>query len=323
MGYKINLGGWGSVFAVPSGVVDNYIKLASGDNIKVLLFLLRHSGAEYSAEDISGLTGVSADKVKSSIEYWRQKEIISGDDRALEPSQTESAAPARAVAVPAAPVINSAIRVAATRDPQFRPIEIAEAVKASDAVDYIYKQAEILLGRPLRHAERNALMIVLEEIRLSPEITVMLIEYCSSVDKFTPRCLKDIALQWFESEITTLEQAEEYIRVQRERHSLEYQVKKMFELNSALSKQQKEYIQLWTEKLGFSLDMLDEAYQATLNGAGKLSFQYMNKILSDWYDKGYKTREQVTGNAKKKPEKAESSFDADDLDALALKRYNV
>lgn len=335
MGYKINLGGWGSVFAVPSGVVDNYIKLASGDNIKVLLFLLRHSGAEYSAEDIAGLTGVSADKVKSSVEYWRQKEIISGDERTLAPSEAVSAANSvpsvsatvttsvTAAAAQNAPAVNPAIRVAATRDPQFNPAEIAAAVRADSAVEYIYKQSEILLGRPLKHVERNALMIVLEEIGLSPEITIMLVEYCSSVGKFTPRCLKDTALSWYESEIKTIEQAEEYIAVQRERYGIEYQLKKLFELNSALSKQQKDYIHIWTEKLGFDIDMLDEAYQATLNGAGKLSFQYMNKILSDWYDKGIKTREQLAKNVRKKPEKEQSSFSTDDLDALALERYKV
>ena len=30
MNYNINLGGWNSIFAVPSDVVDKYIKIASG-----------------------------------------------------------------------------------------------------------------------------------------------------------------------------------------------------------------------------------------------------------------------------------------------------
>ena len=44
MNYNINLGGWNSIFAVPSDVVDKYIKIASGSNIKVLLYFLRHCG---------------------------------------------------------------------------------------------------------------------------------------------------------------------------------------------------------------------------------------------------------------------------------------
>lgn len=321
MSYKINLGAWGKVFAVPSGVVEHYIKLASGENIKVLLFLLCNSGAEYSAEDIAAATGVTPEKAASSIEYWRQKNILAESDGSLIPSQTvfpQADTPATTAAETS--VVNAAIRVAATREPQFAPKEIADTVRASAAVEFIYKHSEKLLGRPLKHAERNALMIVLEEIGLSPEITIMLAEYCASVDRFTPRVLKDTALAWYEAEIKTIEQAEEYIRIQRDRYCTEARLKKLFELNCAFSKQQKEYIHLWTEKLGFDTEMLDEAYQATLNGAGKLSFQYMNKILYSWYDKGIKTTEQIE-KAAKKPKKETASFEADDLDALALERY--
>ena len=48
MNYMINLGSWGSVFAVPSDVVDKYIKIASGSSIKVLLYFLRHCGEQLS-----------------------------------------------------------------------------------------------------------------------------------------------------------------------------------------------------------------------------------------------------------------------------------
>lgn len=326
MAYKINLGGWNSIFAVPSCVVDNYIKLASGDNLKVLLYLLRNSGAFFSEEDIAAQTGVSADKVKSSVEYWQQRGVISQSEDALVPSETAHAAvpSVRTAEEKNDNVIPSAVRVAATRDTQFKPKEIADAVKASSRVEYIYKQSEKLLGRPLKHVERNALMIVLEDIGMSPEITLMLVEYCHSVDKFTPRFLKDSALSWFEAEINTIELAEEHIKMLRERHGTEYKLRAMFEINSAFSKQQKEYIHTWTEKMGFDLDMLDEAYQATLNGAGKLSFQYMNKILSSWYDKGIRTREQIPQRDPKKTEKTEQpSFEITDLDELALGRYKT
>ena len=44
MSYHINLGQWNSVFAVPASLVDQHIKLASEAQLKVLLYILRHSG---------------------------------------------------------------------------------------------------------------------------------------------------------------------------------------------------------------------------------------------------------------------------------------
>ena len=39
MEYFLNAGNFGSVFAVPISVVDNYIKLANEASIKVLLYI--------------------------------------------------------------------------------------------------------------------------------------------------------------------------------------------------------------------------------------------------------------------------------------------
>ena len=52
MGYKLELGAWSAVFAVPNALVDRYIKEADGDQLKVMLWLLRHNGRPYAAEDL-------------------------------------------------------------------------------------------------------------------------------------------------------------------------------------------------------------------------------------------------------------------------------
>ena len=63
MSYIINLGAWRSVFAVPSCVADNYIKIASGNQLKTLLYLLKNSGSVLTAAIISSETGVPEGEV--------------------------------------------------------------------------------------------------------------------------------------------------------------------------------------------------------------------------------------------------------------------
>jgi len=46
MSYKLNLGEWNKIFAVPQSVVDEHIKLAEEDFVKVLLVLLAHAGED-------------------------------------------------------------------------------------------------------------------------------------------------------------------------------------------------------------------------------------------------------------------------------------
>ncbi|MDE6724234.1 MAG: DnaD domain protein, partial [Ruminiclostridium sp.] len=99
--------------------------------------------------------------------------------------------------------------------------------------------------------------------------------------------------------------------------------KKMFEVTSSFSKQQEEMIDKWVNVYGLSDEMIEEAYQLTLNGAGKLSFPYMNKILEDWNSKGYKNVEQISSEKSSKTKKgtAESSFDIAEIEKMINNKY--
>lgn len=73
MSMKINLGAWNSIFAVPSSVVDEGLKFSDGVKLKVLLYLLRHSGEDVNESDISKATGVNETDIPEAVEYWVMK----------------------------------------------------------------------------------------------------------------------------------------------------------------------------------------------------------------------------------------------------------
>ena len=67
MELKVNSGVWGTMFGVPCIVADNLLKLATGEQLKVLLFMLRNSGRKLSDEEISINTGVPVMQVQDCI----------------------------------------------------------------------------------------------------------------------------------------------------------------------------------------------------------------------------------------------------------------
>ena len=69
MKFSINLGTWNSVFAVPTQVVDQHLKLAGGVHLKVLLWLLRHAGTEVDIADISKTLGIGTADIKDAMQY--------------------------------------------------------------------------------------------------------------------------------------------------------------------------------------------------------------------------------------------------------------
>lgn len=328
MGYKINLGGWNDIFAVPAVVADSYLKLASGSNLKVLLYFLRNAGKEVTAEEISAASGVKPDDVSDAFLFWEQVGLLSENNREEKGTVKNSYVPSQS------PERNEPVQVSAVsyrkieleREPRFMPGEIAKTVRGSDEVNFLFKQSEMLYGRPLKHNEQNTLMIITEDAGLPVSCALMLVEYCFSVNKPTPAFMKSVALNWLERGIMTVEKAEDEIKRLKQMNSAENEIKKMFEMNCALSKEQKNYIGKWINKYGFELEMIDEAYQLTLNKAGKLSFGYMDKIISGWFDKGVKNKEQLALSQKKfkdsKSERNTSSFDLDEIMRITMEKYS-
>ena len=89
MEYKMNLGSWNSVFAVPGDIVDKHLRLAGAAQLKVILWTLRHAGEEFTIDDISSALYMSAADVRDSMLYWKETGIICENEGVIEPSQPE------------------------------------------------------------------------------------------------------------------------------------------------------------------------------------------------------------------------------------------
>ncbi|MCM1299901.1 MAG: DnaD domain protein [Firmicutes bacterium] len=334
MKYKFNLGIWSSVFCVPAVIVDKYLKLAGESDIKVLLFLLRNSEHEFSEKELAEQLHITEEQAEESIHFWQQRKILSIDESGeITPLNTEEKIVKKENSPVLAAASSSAFsampeslvhKVNLERIPDFPPVEIADTVRGSDEAKYLFKHCEALYGRPLKHNEQRTLMLILEDACLPVEVALILVDCCFSIKKATPAYMRATAVEWSESEINTIEKAEKRMEEMISLSSAVERFRKMFEVNSAFSKQQRDMINIWVNQYQFSDEMINEAYQITLNATGKLAFPYMNKVLSSWQDKGIKTPKQISDDSKpKSAEKGENtSFDINEIERLMLNRHN-
>lgn len=79
MSYKMNSAIWNGVFVVPNCVVDEHIKKAGGQQVKVLLFLLRHNSESLDARAVAKGTGMDVGDVKDAMSYWKEVGLIYED----------------------------------------------------------------------------------------------------------------------------------------------------------------------------------------------------------------------------------------------------
>ncbi len=322
--FKVNWDSVSGVFAVPNEAVD-YIKLANEAAVKVLLLLLRY-GKDCTAARIKNLLGYSEETIEDALSYWEQLGMIVSTEKSKpiaapqpekvreQPKQEE-----KPKELPEQP------KLSPTRT--LTPKEIAERIESSQEISFLFSSAEACLGRMLNHTEHRSLIWIVDFLGLPPDVVLMLIEYCKSINKTSMRYIETIAVSWQEKSIYTHEAAAAEIENMAKSHTLSCQVASKLGLNRSLISKEQNFVNEWSAR-GITIELITYAYEKTVEAIGKLSFAYMNKIILTWLENGLKTIEDIDEfDAGKKKElssqqaqkdKESHSYDLDMFDAFAL-----
>lgn len=285
MNYKVNWSAADGAFAVPDNVADNYIKLASGKAVKVLIYIMRHKTADDdNAADIAERIDkhMSAEDVEDAFSYWEQVGVICRAGNTVR--QTESDVKNAAETTPSAAKNISAVSSQKSLERSAKmltPQEIAERINQSDELAFLFKSTEEILGKVLTYTEQRTLIWLHDFHSMGSDIILMIIDFCKSINKSGISYIERIAESWIEKDISTHEQAEAEIRRMQSAHSLGGQVVSRLGLKRNLTSKEREYVEAW-DKSGITIELIEYAYEKTVNATGKVAFGYMNKILTDW-----------------------------------------
>lgn len=318
----MNAGEWNSVFAVPSSVVDKYIKLAGGGSLKLLLFLLRHGGEEFSEEQLSVELGFrERGELEDAALFWVQRGIIRFDNtNALEASAHDREVP---VAAPPAPK--------PTAKPVIKPVsvssgEIADRIRSDKEIETLFAEAERLYARPLRHSDNQLVISLVDHYGLSVGVALMLLNYCFKAEKTSSSYIQTVAADWAADEITTIELANARILSLEKQNGVEKRLREAMEMSTKLSAKMKRFIKTWTD-WGFDEQMIMLAYERTIDQIKEWKPEYANKILESWKDEGILSPAAAEQAAKSRKQTVKaaarsSSFDMNAVMSKIADRYD-
>ena len=278
------------MFGVPGIVADNFLKLATGGQIKVLLFLLRYSGKMCSLDEISSNTGVQPDQVEEAILFWQQANVLT-------PQNIPEITTARTIMQQPLTTENKAVSQPNNQEQipdnktNYSGSEIAEIMKDSRDIRELFKIVEGILGT-LKNGQMNSIIWMYDHLGLKKEVIITLITYCSSIEKTNTAYIEKIAADWAENDINSMSAAQD--EIQRLTSSRDYaaSIMKLFEMTRRPTSKQFLFIQQW-KNAGYELEIIHYAYEKTLEQINKLSFDYINKILISWNESGFKTVQDV------------------------------
>jgi len=252
--------------AVPTRVVDSLLGIATGAQLKVLLYLMRYHKLGHTTEEIAKFCNIAAEDVDRAIDFWVKERLFVNDHGKLR-------------------LVGEIKTVLPKELPRVQPTIILEDTSKDfrDMVDEIQR----VTGKTMNQLMISLFYNLTENLNFSPEMTVQLVAYCNSIGKMTYRYMETLAASWHDEGIDSFEKAEEKIRQLENARTLEHALAKAFGITTSFSANQREYIAAWTA-MGMSEPMIVAAYDRCMDNKGKMHFSYMNSILKDWAKKGYK-----------------------------------
>lgn len=144
-------------------------------------------------------------------------------------------------------------------------------------------EAEAYCDKTLSKNDLDSLIYIYDTLKLSFDLIEYLLEYCASIKKTNFTYIEKVARNWFNNNITTRTEAEEFtVRY----YSLYTKILKELGITSRMpAPVERQFIDHWTKDLCFTEPLILEACRRAISSKpNSVTFNYVNGILESWYN---------------------------------------
>jgi len=265
--------------------IDNFMAKARGEYVKVYLLVLKYC--------VSGEIGVNSTLIASNLclletdvinawNYWNDEGVVK-----------------------LTPIDNMGnyniefLELTKTTDSS-KSVNLLKELDNSLVKDML-QDIERLLARPLSPKEMTTYLGWQKDFNFTPELILLLIEYCVSKGKSDYRYIEKIAISWNDNDITNIDQAQTYIKKHEDKW---INIKKILTYlgikNVDVMKPQEDLLEKWLNVYNFSLDIIYKASDICFERLNRADFKYIDGILNSWFKDNIKTLQDIELKDKKK-----------------------
>lgn len=278
---------------VPSWFIRDYMPKALGGYIKVYLYLLdlstQPSETDISLEEVCTELDMLYSEVLQALKYWDKEEVlklIETEDDGFE-LVFACDSPVKATAQKKLPISKTIIQQ--TR-PEYRTDEINYYTQNSPDVTKLFKIAEQYLGRLLTISDQKILFSFYDWLHMPFDLIEFLIEYCTSNNHKAMHYIEKVAISWIDEGIITVEQAKAKVVSDKRYFQI---LSALGTSKSTLTPAEKKCMSKWLDTYQFHLDIILEACRKTVMQTSKPSLNYVDSILTSWFNEKVTTLEDI------------------------------
>ncbi len=259
--------------------IEKYMPNARGEFVKVYLLMLKHSIAGepgISAPILASSLNLLESDIMNALNYWSDLGVI------------------KLTSID--PMNNFSIEFLDLSEDNFTPnkeVNLLDALE-NKGINDMLKDIEKILGRTLSPKEMEMYLGWQKEFSFPSELILLLVEYCASKGKSDYRYIEKVALTWHDMNITTMAQAQNYIKQTEDKW---VKIRKILSYlgikNNDLMKPQEEMIDKWLATYNFDLDVIKKACNICAERLNRADFKYIDGILTNWFNNNIKTLDDI------------------------------
>lgn len=261
---------------VPDFFVDNYMPEADGEYVKIYLYLLRclKSGTqELSVSLIADKFDHTENYICRALRYWEKMKLLQ-----LEYDSADQLTGVRMLEAPQESPDNREKAEPPAKEASSGHIP-ADLLSPQEAQQLLFI-CEQYLGKTLSSREVAQILDLHDSLGFSAELIEYLVEYCVSGGHKSIHYIEGTARGWCQDGIRTVSQARQQTTTYNRAY---YKILKAFGISSRNPVEvETAFMNKWLKTWGFSLELILEACSRTMAAIHQPSFEYADKILSEW-----------------------------------------
>jgi len=224
------------ITCVPNAFIDEYLAEASGEYVRVYLYLLRHLRENLKIHSIADALNLTDYDIKRAIFYWEKRGIFKeGTAKAVEEEIRSEEAARHSEEVLHRKQANNFTKLSffAEKNQKHLPLTDKDSSLAEQNMSFTQRNllpieekkqeineeefegilyvAQYLLPGGVSRSHIQKFEYMVEYLGMSSELIEFLLDYCASIGKTSPRYIESVALDWHEKRIQTVKQAKSLI----------------------------------------------------------------------------------------------------------------
>ncbi len=252
--------------------IERYVPKARGEFLKVYLLTLKYclnGELGISSEMLATKLNLLESDIKNAWEYWQEENVVNFSKKDSYGTYTIE-------------FLDLSGKLAQKKE----PINLVNALKDKN-IQNMFEEIEKCLCRPLSSSELSTILSWLDEYGYSPDIVVLLFEYCSSKDKKDIRYIERTLIKWHDNGVKSIDGAMKEIKRHEDLWNDISKIQNFMGIKDRkLAKPEEEFIQKWLDELNFSTEIIFKACEISLDRFTRIDFKYINGILTNWKKSG-------------------------------------